>query len=210
MKYFLVILITLFCFLKTESQNVVVAATKMNVVYALIDNPLSILAENIPCDSIYVVTDNGKITKFEADCSYNIYVEKGYISNLTIYKISGNDTVEISKYSLRIKFFPELTCTIAGSKGGNIKKEILLCQSYIRSNPANFEINIEFTVTNYSVKMYRRGKRLIYEKEFDGNLISEELKNEILKLRKNDVIEFEIYTTTINSEYVNNITFTIE
>lgn len=100
MKYFIAIILLLP--LKAQCQHAVIAATKMNILYIGIENPISIAVENTKCSELTLNVDNGS-AKMESNCTYKVMVTKP--GNSFLYIIKGKDT--ISKTLFKVKFIPD-------------------------------------------------------------------------------------------------------
>ncbi|MGC4057087.1 MAG: GldM family protein [Chitinophagaceae bacterium] len=68
-----------------KSQSALIAATKMNILYLGVDNPVSICVNQESCASLSVVATNGSVKKI-ADCTYLIRVDKPGNTTLGIMK----------------------------------------------------------------------------------------------------------------------------
>ncbi len=90
MKTFLP-LVFLFCISTAFAQRAVVSADKMNVLYAGIENPVSIAAENHSCKDLVVEISHGTISKYEYDgpCGYAVKVNTPGRAIITVKNKKG-------------------------------------------------------------------------------------------------------------------------
>jgi hypothetical protein len=77
-------LVILLCFLGSISnaQVVAFAADKMNVLYVGLENPLTIVVENMDCKDVKIFTTNGKILR--KGCKLLIVPDSIGISRITV------------------------------------------------------------------------------------------------------------------------------
>lgn len=79
---------------KTFSQNVAIDNLKQNIAYPLLDHPMNIIVEEIPCDEIFVSTNNGKI-RLKGSCEYVFHPREVGHASIFIHKIEKGDTIQI-------------------------------------------------------------------------------------------------------------------
>lgn len=169
-------------------QDFVVSPDKVNVIYYGIRNPLKAIVENNDCSSVQIFTNNGKTGGNECDL-YIIPDEPGS-ADITVKLIMETDTVAVGTTHFKIEYVPDPVAKVGGREGGLIEKSILLGQFGIVAELIDFEFDVKFKIESYSVVILN-DKNIIYEKDFDGNIFSAELKAAIKDTWPKYVIRFD-------------------
>ena len=94
------------------SQFAAVTVEKKSVLYAGIENPLSIVAENTPCNSLIIKSSHGVVTG--KDCRYifkidfdTVAANKIYYTDILVYKKISGKLKLLAKWIYRIKNIPD-------------------------------------------------------------------------------------------------------
>src|SRR5690606_11597142 len=83
---------------KCLGQHTVISATKMNVLYTGLKNPVSFAVESMECNELEMVVENGSAER-TGDCDYEVIVARpGYAF---IFIIKGEDTIGKARYRVR-------------------------------------------------------------------------------------------------------------
>lgn len=142
------LLFSISCFNSTNQNDIVtaVAATKMNVLYLGVDNPIAIATSGYDPSEIRVSIDNGTISGEKGQ--YVVRPAKTGEANVTVlYKEK-----EIQKSTFRVKTVPDPVAKVAGIKGaGAIDKHILLEQKEVVADMENFDFDLRFKTISFSV-----------------------------------------------------------
>lgn len=93
MRYLLIFI--LFLPFSCLGQHSVISATKMNMLYIGIENPISFAVENMKCSELTIAVENGT-AKRTGECEYNVVVRKP--GNTLLFIIKGNDTISKTLY----------------------------------------------------------------------------------------------------------------
>jgi len=130
--------------------SLTISPTKMNVFYVGVDNPVSISVPGIPSDKIIPSIDHGRLIK----------TKKGWIVRVTdprkkskisvVADINGSKR-KMGEMLFRVKPVPDPVATIAESSGGIIDKQRLLIEEGIFANLKDFDFDLKFNVTKFSV-----------------------------------------------------------
>jgi hypothetical protein len=193
-----------------KGQTVAVSNIKENRLYLGIDNPLEVVVENLKCNSILIKTDNGKIEG--ESCKYRIAPAKIGRANISVYKLKGKDTTLIVTKEFRVKNIPKPTAKIAGKSFGTIKKNLLAAQYGIKAELDDFDFDIHFNVSSYSVIVVSN-QDSIFVRKIEGARFTKEMSEEFLKLQQNDKVYFvDIIAIWPDShkDNLNSIEFLIE
>jgi gliding motility-associated protein GldM len=165
--------------------SVVVSATKMNVFYLGVDNPVDISVSGVAGNKIKASASNGTL-----DPKGNGYMmHPKRVGNCMISVSAELDgkwtTVGTKEY--RVKPVPDPIAMVNNQKGGGIAKNILLAQSgVIAAMPPDFDFDLKFTVTEYTVMAIVQG--FAQEKKVKGNLFTQEVRNLINGLNKGNPV----------------------
>ena len=94
------------------SQFAAVTVERNSILYAGIKNPLSIVAENTPCNSLIIKTTHGSVTG--KDCRYIFQIDfdtvsanKIYYTDILVYKKIRGKLKLLAKWIYRIKNIPD-------------------------------------------------------------------------------------------------------
>ncbi len=94
------------------SQFASVTSERNTILYAGIENPLSIVAESTPCSSLIVKTTQGSITG--KDCRYEFQIDfdtvsknKIHYTNILVYKKINSKLKLLAKWVYKIKEIPD-------------------------------------------------------------------------------------------------------
>jgi gliding motility-associated protein GldM len=139
---------------QVAAPSVSVSPTKMNVFYIGVNNPVDITAAGTPADKIGVSISGGggSISKVSGG-SYIVKVRSA-TNNCRVSVSSGGRTLGTKTF--REKSVPNPVATIGapGSayyKGGNIPKSTLLALSGINATMENFDFDLRFNITRFTV-----------------------------------------------------------
>ncbi len=165
--------------------SVVVSPTKMNVFYLAVDNPVDISVAGVAGNKIRATVTNGSLEqrgnsyimrpKRVGNCMVNVSAE-----------LNGKWT-EVGSKEFRVKPVPDPEAKVNNQKGGGIAKNVLLAQSgVIAAMPADFEFDLKFTVTEFTVMAVVQG--FVQERRVKGNLFTQEVKSLINNLSKGNPV----------------------
>jgi gliding motility-associated protein GldM len=165
--------------------SVVVSATKMNVFYLGVDNPVDISVSGVAGNKIKASPSNGTLDprgtgyimrpKRVGNCLISVSAE-----------LDGKWTVVGTK-EYRVKPVPDPEAKVNNQKGGGIAKNVLLAQSgVIAAMPPDFDFDLKFTVTEFTVVAIVQG--FAQEKRVKGNQFNQEVRNLINGLSKGNPV----------------------
>ncbi|MDR3093116.1 MAG: gliding motility protein GldM [Bacteroidales bacterium] len=164
--------------------DAVISATKMNVFYIGVDNPVSISVSGVPSDKISATMTNGTLSK-----SGNGWIAKplkaGTMATVTV---SANGKV-MGKMDYRVKTVPNPVAKVAGKISGKIDKATLVAQVAVQAEMENFDFDLKFRVTEFSVSAIVKG--FAQDKFTKGAAITPEQKSLINGLAKGAKVYFE-------------------
>ncbi len=149
-KRHLLFLLPFLIFQNNIASQSVISSDKMNVLFAGLDNPLSIAVEGISMKEVQVTASQGVIKR----SNDNYYV----ISNLTVGEVlimldHKGKTLQTHKF--RVKKIPDpdvrLPCAMSNCKGGRIDIGTLKAMDRIVAMMTGFDIDGTCAVISYDV-----------------------------------------------------------
>lgn len=176
---------------RSYSQKCVVANTKENIFYLGVPNPVDVAIEGYRCKDIVVTTDNGKVEPTDDPCSYEINLDKAGIAYVILKEKKSNR--QLGKIVFRVKCIPDPVAVIAGKKGGTITKNTMKAQIGIPTELLDFNFDVHFVVTGFTVIITRKEKHL-YTEECTSARFTDNTKNAFNDLEDGDKIVFSNIT----------------
>ena len=156
--------------------NVVISPIKMNVFYLGVENPVEVSVPGVPSEDLIVNISNADYTK--DGNQYLVSPEPGTIgknSVVTVRTRVKGEVQNLGSQEFRIKGVPDPIATVAGTRGGTIDQNLLLAQRAVLAKMENFEFDMQFEVTGFTVSTVRDG--YMRRQETDGAVFTEEQKN---------------------------------
>lgn len=180
------LLFSISCFDSTKENNGVtaVAATRLNVLYLGVDNPVTIAASGYDPSEIAVAIDNGTITGEKGQ--YVVRPAKIGVANVTVsYKKE-----EIQKSTFRVKFVPDPVAKVGSIKGfGSIDKSFMLKQKEVIADMEYFDFDLGFKVVEFKVSSNMGGNTHVCLSK--SNLFTQEQYDLIKKVKVGQKIHIE-------------------
>jgi len=146
--------------------NVVISPTKMNVFYEGVDNPVEISAPGIPSENLKVAINNARIAKQQGD--YVVRPNPGSAGKDAVISVSADldgKTQRLGNKVFRVKRVPDPVAKVNNQRGGAIPKALLVAQMGIAADMENFEFDLKFKITKFSVSTTIGG----YVRNFDSS-----------------------------------------
>lgn len=174
-----------------ENTTVSLATRYTNYFYEEVENPFSVVVENVPCAEIIVKTEDG-ILKGDS-CQYIFTPKEGKrIACFSIYHITDGDTILITSLERYVRDVPEPVPFINGKRDCKVDStffEIDDINPRIYLGLRGFWGDIHFETTRFSIMIFREGKPYYWNK-FTGNRLPDELMTELKKIKPGDRIVF--------------------
>jgi gliding motility-associated protein GldM len=142
---------------QVAEPSLVVSATKMNVFYLGVPNPVEISVPGVPADRIVPSTNNGKISP--SGGGYVVNPTKEGTSLITVSVREDGGVHSRGSKSFRVRKVPDPYATLAGGKSGaTLSKSQILAELGPKAEmPEWFEFDLEFTVTGFTLATYIQG-----------------------------------------------------
>ena len=130
--------------------NVVVSATKMNVFYVGVDNPVSVSAPGFSSDKVRASMTNGKLVQKGND--YIAQPKVAFRDAIVSVEAQFEDGWRpLRTVTFRVKPIPDPVAKVADLSGGKIKKNLLLAQTGVDAVMDNFDFDLTFKITGFTV-----------------------------------------------------------
>ncbi len=162
-----------------------VAAEKMNVVYQGLDNPISVSVPGVPNERLSVsVTPNAKL-KNSGNGKYIMSVSGGLNVDVNVFATMDNgEKRNMGTMTFRVRRIPKPDAKVAGiTSDGIIKREELEKERGVFAQYDNFEFNVVCKVTSFEMVYPYQGLQIALPGT--GNLLTDEMRAAIKKLKKN-------------------------
>jgi hypothetical protein len=178
----------------TANERVIAfSASKMNVVYGALDNPLTIVAAGIPSDKLVITSSKGTISQDKGgngkfilslpDIRQDVYKEV----QIKVYNEKVDPEHELYKQSFRAKIVPVPVAYFGEKEGGYITKEEALAVNSIKVNLFDFSFDgLEYTVTKYKLVVASKKKAIV--ENGTSSEITEKMKSAIANVVEGDMI----------------------
>ncbi|MDR1866416.1 MAG: hypothetical protein LBR08_12725 [Bacteroidales bacterium] len=167
--------------------DAVISATKMNVFYIGVDNPVSISVSGVPAERITASMTNGSLVR-----SGSAWVARPAKSGVATVSVTANIDGQnklMGKQDYRVKTVPNPVGKVAGKSGGKIDKATLAAQMAVVAEMENFDFDLKFRVTEFTVSAVVKG--FTQSKASKSSSITADQKALINGLTKNSKVYFE-------------------
>jgi hypothetical protein len=139
----------------TINTSVAIQASKMNVFYIGVDNPVRIAAAGVPANEIAVTMEgNGTITGSNGE--YMVRVTQPGQTIVRVSRIVNGQSTTLFDYPYRIKRVPDPTPRLDARQGGRISKGELLKKTEITAMLDNFDFDAVCNVVGYELTILPR------------------------------------------------------
>jgi gliding motility-associated protein GldM len=135
--------------------SVVVSPTKMNVFYIGVDNPIEVSVAGVVPELVSITVTNA--TPRRVRNSYVINPRRAGNCWVSVYAKMGDGKRFMGKREFRVKKVPNPVAKINGKTGGAITKSVLLAQIGVAAEMENFDFDLKFTVTEFTVSTTIQG-----------------------------------------------------
>jgi hypothetical protein len=123
----------------------VVSATKMNVLYLGVDNPLKVAVSDCKPSELEVTVSNGTITG-----SNGRYIVRPETAGMAIVRITVKGVI-VGSSDFRVKIIPTPVPSVCGLRGGTVKKDDLLRETKVLAIIENFDFNVPCKVIGFKM-----------------------------------------------------------
>ncbi|MCK9400384.1 MAG: gliding motility protein GldM [Bacteroidales bacterium] len=169
--------------------SLTVAATKMNVFYIGVDNPVSISVPGIAEANLRASISVGTLTRDATGKSWIVRVPQGQKTVISVNADIMGTTRSMGSAEFRIRRVPSPNAEVAGQLEGAIDKSTLLAAGAIIPVMRDFEFELFFEVKSFRMTTIVGGDGI--SKRGNGNRFSEEMISMIQGARKGQKFFFE-------------------
>lgn len=175
--------------------SLTVAATKMNVFYIGVDNPVSISVPGLADEKVKprFLEEGGELIQVEDTVGYNYIVR--VTSEMTTATITADAVIDeenvmnMGSREFRVKRIPKPVAKIANITEGPIERNTLLAARAIIPVMEDFEFELYFDVTSFTMGTLINGDWI--PKRARGNVFTEEMINIIQDSKRGQKFFFE-------------------
>lgn len=156
--------------------NVVISPTKMNVFYEGVDNPVEISAPGIASENLKTNISNARIIKQGSD--YVVKPNQGSAGKDAVISVSAvidGKNQQLGNKVFRVKRVPDPVAKVNNQRGGTIPKALLVAQMGIAADMENFEFDLKFKVTKFTISTVVGG--YIVEHSSNSTFFTEDQKD---------------------------------
>ena len=171
--------------------SLTVAATKMNVFYIGVDNPVSISVPGVAAENLYPgITSGASLTRDPEGKDWIVRVPKGMKKAVVTADANfEGKRINMGSREFRVKRVPDPVAEIAGQKEGSINKNTLLAANAIIPSMKDFEFDLYFEVKSFTMATIIGGDWI--PKSTRGNTFSEEMISIIRNAKRKQKFFFE-------------------
>jgi gliding motility-associated protein GldM len=162
------------------ASSVSVAPTKMNVFYLGVDNPVDVSVAGVQPDKVSIEITNAKYVK-QGD-SYIIRPQRPGNSLVHVFAMIDKVRHDMGQKEFRVKMVPDPVAKVNGQKGGAIAKNVLMAQIGVAAEMENFDFDLTFTITEFTVSAVIQG--FVREYKSTSNKFTQEQKNIVNNLSR--------------------------
>jgi len=133
-----------------------VAASKMNVLYVGVPNPMEISAPGVPADEITPVASG---LSFRPDTKKGTFIVNATVENPkgTEIVVKKKDGTVLGKSLFRVKRLPDPVASILGQKEGLVTKGKLSAASFLKAEMENFDFDTKVDVVSFKMTVSMGG-----------------------------------------------------
>jgi gliding motility-associated protein GldM len=168
-----------------------VSADKMNVMYAGLENPISVSVPGIPNERLRVSIDNGILTP-KGNGQYVVTKPKPGAANVRVIAEIDGKTRDMGSIKFRVKPLPKPVARLSclSSPASSISKaQLLACPGLIPFYDPNFEFNAVARVVSFTIEQ-PAASGASSEMNCSGAAFPQKGKENFNKLRRGDRITF--------------------
>ncbi|MGM0376250.1 MAG: gliding motility protein GldM [Bacteroidota bacterium] len=151
---------------RVAQPNAVISPTKMNVFYQGVENPVEVSVPGIPSENLDVSVTNADYTK--DGNQFMVSPKSGTVGRNSVVSVNARvngEVQQLGSQEFRIRSVPDPVATVAGERGGTIDKGLLMAQRAVLAKMENFEFDMKFEVTGFTVATIRDGYMTRQESE---------------------------------------------
>lgn len=169
-----------------------VSATKMNVFYRGVDNPIKISAAGVPAAQLeYSVVGDGKIIKGKDGLIVKNLTKRTTQSVVVnVFSNDGTEKKKLGEQEFRVKDLPGPDILVRNmSKGGTVSRNSLQANPYLLCElPEYVNFEYKYKVVRFTLSIVKNGDN--FDKHATSAYLTPDMKNYIKDVRKNTMLVF--------------------
>lgn len=197
---------------QVAKPSATVSSTRLNVIYAGIENPFSISAPGFPLESIKASISGGSLSGSAG--KYMINVPGSYVGKEVTINVTGTNegkSISLGSNVFRVKPIPNPTAKFAGKMGGIIGGNKIASENEVTASIENFEFDVKVRVTKFNITIVkpRQEAQIIY---CQGDNLSSQAKSALSNLPFKSVVYIDNVQVQLpdgRTPTVNSMVFTV-
>ncbi len=161
---------------QVAKPSAVVSATKMNVLYIGVDNPIDVSAPGIAKDNVRLSITGGSLVK--AGSGWVARVNVPGVVKFNVGADVNGKTQTISSAEFRVKKVPAPSPKFGGKSGGTMATVAIKSQNKVFAKLENFDFDANFDVTGFTMILVKPGDNATVLST-TGNSLSSVMKSAI-------------------------------
>lgn len=167
-----------------------IAATKMNVFYIGVDNPVSISAPGVPADKLKPSISGGGGSISKKGNEWIVRVKQPGTCRVIVNADVQGGTKKMGEMEFRVKRIPNPVPYVGGKTGSdNISLAQLKATSGIIAKMENFDFEVSVTVNSFLFSTVVNG--VLIEEPVTGNRFNSKVESLINQAKRNQKVYFE-------------------
>lgn len=172
-----------------QRPSATVSATRMNLFYIGLDNPVSISAPGIPAENLRPEISSGSLTR-QPDGSYIARVQPGTSEvRITVNAIMDGTQRPVGTSTFRVRTVPDPMAYVGNRREGRITRQQILDSGGIVARMENFEFDLSYEIRSFTMLTNVRGFLQSYAS--DSNRFTPEMVQAISTATRDQRIFFE-------------------
>lgn len=141
---------------QVSAPTAVVSADKMNVLYIGVDNPLSVSVPGASANEIRAGISSGSLSG--SGGKYIARVSQAGETTVSVSAEVNGEMRTLGTQRFRVKHVPPPIPKFGGINSGSLNSSVARAQPGVFADLENFDFDLKFTVTRFTMIIVRRGK----------------------------------------------------
>ncbi|MBE0651389.1 MAG: hypothetical protein IH595_11175 [Bacteroidales bacterium] len=168
-----------------------VSATKMNIFYIGLSNPVSIAISGIPTQDVFPTISCGTIQRNPEGNNWLVNIPPGNkLALIQVYANVDGERRQLGSQMFRVKKLPSPFATIGGMSSGGIDSKILLAAGVLSLQmPDDFDFDETFTISSFTMTIQRGFQ--VYHFKSNNAYLTQEMRDQIERMNPGQNVVFE-------------------
>ncbi|MGB6036709.1 MAG: GldM family protein [Cryomorphaceae bacterium] len=175
---------------EVAKPSLVVSATKMNVLYRGIENPIEVSVPGIPQDALTATISTGSLSK-KPDGSYVANVKSGSEAIVSVTAEIQGQRKNMGQFKFRLKSVPDPVAKFAGktSVDNTVKKSELTAALGVIADLKDFVFDLNYPIRSFDIAVTNGADVKILSSS--SNRLTAEQKELLRETRRNQTVSVE-------------------